>query len=195
MKNYNINLVNKPKQVVVDEYDNIIATKNRKDINYETDIFRTSALWITNTKGEILLARRAFNKPSNPGRWGPAVAGTLDEGEDYDDSVYKEAEEELGITGIKFQKAEKSFLNIPPFRYFVQWYTVTIDKPLNYFKPQEEEVVGLTWIDAKILINEVKETPNTYITGFRESIMFLIKQPLLCKTKNVTSTISHQQSL
>jgi len=52
---------------IVDEKDKIIGYKDRKEIQKE-DIYRVSALWITNSKDEILLAQRAFSKSHDPGR-------------------------------------------------------------------------------------------------------------------------------
>ncbi|MEI7562268.1 MAG: hypothetical protein WCJ39_00675 [bacterium] len=51
---------------VVNEQDEIIGYKERSEIQKE-DIYRVTALWITNNKGEILIAQRAFTKRNNPG--------------------------------------------------------------------------------------------------------------------------------
>ena len=56
----------KAKIIIVDENDNIIGYKERGTIE-QSDIDRVSALWITNSKGEFLLARRAYTKKNNPG--------------------------------------------------------------------------------------------------------------------------------
>ena len=47
--------------IIVDEKDNIISYKERKSIS-QKDIYRVSALWIMNSKGDSLLAQRSFNK-------------------------------------------------------------------------------------------------------------------------------------
>ena len=79
---------------IVNLDDEIIGYKPRSEITSQ-DVYRVSALWIENSKGEILLAQRGFMKRNNPGKWGPAVAGTIDKGESYEENMYKEAEEEL----------------------------------------------------------------------------------------------------
>lgn len=96
--------MNKQKIIIVDENDEIIKHKERGTLN-QSDIYRVSALWIQNSKGEILLAQRSFNKKNHPGKWGPAVAGTNDEGETYESNIVKEAEEEIGLKNISFQKS------------------------------------------------------------------------------------------
>jgi isopentenyldiphosphate isomerase len=66
--------------IVVDEHDNIINYKPKEDIHPQNEWYRVSVLRLTNSKGEILLAQRAHNKKHNPGNGGPAVAGTVEQG-------------------------------------------------------------------------------------------------------------------
>ncbi|MDO8661039.1 MAG: NUDIX domain-containing protein, partial [Candidatus Woesearchaeota archaeon] len=90
----------KPKIVIVNDNDEIIGYKDRDSIE-NNELYRVSALQITNSNGEILLARRHRNKKHDPLKWGPAVAGTVEEGETYLENIIKEAEEELGLKNIK----------------------------------------------------------------------------------------------
>ncbi len=76
---------------IVDENDNIITCKFRKCLTPK-DIYRVSALWIKNSKGEILLAKRVLTKLHNPGKWGSAVEGTVPKGESYKETLIREAE-------------------------------------------------------------------------------------------------------
>ena len=119
----------KPKIVIVDEDDNVIGHKERGLVG-RGDIYRVSALWITNSKGKILLARRALTKSHDPGKWGPAVAGTVEEGEDYRDNIVKEAGEEIGLRNIKPQTGPKIRI-FGEHNYFDQWYLLKIDKTIS----------------------------------------------------------------
>ena len=85
---------------IVNEQEEIIGYKERDDRN-DKDIIRITGLWVTNKERNILLARRSFNKKHHPGVWGPAVSGTVEEGETYESNIIKEAEEEIGLTGFK----------------------------------------------------------------------------------------------
>ncbi len=67
----------KRKIIIVDENDNIIGSKDFDKMK-PSDVYRVSSLWITNSKGETLLAKRAFNKLHSPGKWGTAVSGTVE---------------------------------------------------------------------------------------------------------------------
>src|SRR3989338_6564599 len=88
------------KIIVVNEKDEIIGYKDRDDRN-ETDIIRVSALILLNSKNQTLIARRALNKILDSGKWGPAAAGTLEEGGSYLSNIIKEAQEEIGFKASK----------------------------------------------------------------------------------------------
>ena len=85
------------KVIVVDKNNNIIGSKYRDELQ-SNDIIRVVGVWIENEKGEVLIAQRSFNKKHDPGKWGPAVAGTLEEGESYALNILKEVKEEIGIS-------------------------------------------------------------------------------------------------
>lgn len=154
---------------IVNDKDELIGAKERKDVNYETDIYRVSALWLTNSKGETLLARRVMTKDKDPGKWGPSVAGTVDEGETYEQNIYKEAMEEIGLEDVKFTKSVKMRFT-DPRQCFIQWYVVTLDRDVDDFTMQAEEVDGLEWVDTQQLKEEVEINPDKYISGMKQIV-------------------------
>lgn len=156
------------KIIIVDENDNIIAGKERESL--ETgDIYRASALWLANSKGEILLARRALSKAHSPGKWGPAVSGTVEEEETYDSNITKETEEEIGLKNIKFKKGPKIKIS-GEYNYFCQWYLAKIDKPLEKFKIQKSEVAEVKWFSRDELRRKIKINPEEFIASINQWI-------------------------
>lgn len=160
------------KIVLVDDNDQVIDHKERAEVDYVNDIYRSSALWILNSKGEVLIAKRTLTKDKDPGKWSPSVAGTVDEGEDYDINVYKEAEEEVGLRGYKFEKLDKIRF-YEPRHQFMQWYKVVVDQPIEYFTPQEEEVERLQWTAIDGLIKDVNENPDKYVASMGKALEVL----------------------
>lgn len=150
---------------IVSEKDEVIGHKHRDELDLKKDIYRVSALWLTNSEGDVLIAQRALTKNNAPGVWGPAVAGTVEEGETYEINIYKEAEEEIGLTGHRFTIGPKVFNN-GPRNYFTQWFTVAVDEPVSYFKIQLEEVERVRWIPMSELVSEVKDSPEKFTTNF-----------------------------
>lgn len=155
--------------IIVDENDNIIAYKDRDGLKTE-DIWRVSALWLTNSKGEILMARRGLDKIHNPGKWGPAAAGTVEEGETYDFNIIKETEEELGLKNLEFKKGSKTKNSTGKYNYFCQWYLAEIDKPANEFKIQESEVAEVRWFSKEELRRKLQESPSEFIYSVNQWI-------------------------
>ena len=144
--------------IIVDENDNIICHKQRKDM-VPKDIFRVSALCLQNSKGEILLARRAYIKKYGPGQWDPAVAGTNDKGETYQSNMIKEAEEEIGLTNYDFKKSNKIRFK-GKFNCFCQWYYAVIDRDVNEFVLRKEEVEEISWVTKEELLKILKTEPE-----------------------------------
>ena len=157
------------KIIVVDENDNEIGVKERSEITHN-DIYRVSGLWLTNSKGEILLAQRSFNKhpAHSPGKWGPAVAGTVEEDETYEENIIKEIEEELGLKGLKLKKAHKKFRDNGIRRYFVQIFTSSIDRAAEEFIIQKDEVEQVKWVSKDELKSWTKNNPKDLLKTVNE---------------------------
>lgn len=153
---------------IVDENDNLICYKDANERDPKTEITRTSALWLINELGEVLVAKRSNSKRYHPGLWGSSVTGTNEEGETYESNIMKEAREELGynlekiITGYKeLISAERSF--------FVQHFFAIIPKNTN-FTLQESEVEEVRWIMLGDLENWVHKFPDEFNPHFKHSI-------------------------
>ena len=147
---------------IVNQQDEIIGHKDRADLDYDKDIFRTASLWITNPNGDALLAQRKLTKKVDPGKWAEAVGGTVEGDDSYEETVIREAEEELGLTGLTITKGPKQFITTP-CEYFVQWYTTVIDRDIDEFTIQKEEVEQIAWIPRTQLEQELIDQPDKYI--------------------------------
>ena len=150
---------------IVDENDVVIGMKER-DALVPGDICRVSALWLTNSRGEVLIARRALEKKSSPGLWSCAVAGVVDGDETYEENMIRETQEEIGLTllpeeltlGIKERRS----------RVFLQWYFATKDVAISDLTLQKEEVMGARWISLQELNAWMRESPHEFVESFIE---------------------------
>lgn len=154
---------------IVNEQDEIIGYKDRKDRN-TIDITRITGLWLWNEKGEVLLAQRAFSKSINPGLWGPAVAGTVEEGETYESNIIKEAEEEIELYGLKPVLGPK-LRRTTKHAYFVQWFTATINSDYPLVK-QDSEVESIKWFSKEELMKALDETPEIFLGSLKDSALY-----------------------
>lgn len=151
----------KPEIIIVDEKDRIIGFKDRNAID-EKDIYRVSALWITDSEGNILLAKRHRNKINNPGKWGPAVSGTVERDESYEQNIIKETEEELGLKNV-FMKVGPKMEIEGNHRHFTQWYYLNSDMPTSKFDIQKEEVEEVKWFSREEMKEKLKSRPEEFI--------------------------------
>lgn len=133
----------KPKIIIVNEDDQILGYKPRELVT-SNEMYRVSALWLKNSNNEFLLAQRSFKKKNDPGKWGPAVAGTVEKNETYEENIIKEAEEELGLKNFNFTTGPK-LQNKGKNNHFTQWYFLSLDRKISDFSIQKEEVESIKW--------------------------------------------------
>ncbi len=129
---------------------------------------------MTNSKGEALLARRALSKSHDPGKWGPAVAGTVEKGESYEQNIYKEAEEELGIQGLKLEKEAKQRIH-GKHNFFDQWFAVNLDWDISKFMIQKEEVEEIRWFSKKEILETFEKNPSFFLPSAKQWIDLFCK--------------------
>lgn len=150
--------------IIVDENDNFVRICER-DTWEEGEIHRSSALWVSNSAGEVLLAQRALSKKHAPGKWGPAAAGTVNENESYESNVQKEAKEELNLD-IQLEQLElgnKEIVGKPGNRRMRQWFMAKIDIPIESLKLLEDEVMAVRWIHWSKLEKELVEASDEFV--------------------------------
>jgi isopentenyl-diphosphate Delta-isomerase len=164
------------KITIVDENDNEIGTKERTEIT-STDIYRVSAAWIVNSKGEVLLAQRSYNKKNAPGQWGPAVAGTVEDGETYQENIIKEMEEELGVKNVKVTIGPKILVQGKHtlYTHYTQWFTACLNKTIAELSLDKNEVEKVAWLKKDELLKDYKNNPDKYIPSTSQWINLFCK--------------------
>ena len=145
---------------IVNEQDEIIWYKERSEVELR-DIYRVSCLYIENPKWEVLLAQRWFLKTNAPGKWWPAVAGTVEEGESYESNIYKEAKEEIGLSWEMFTKWKK-YRSTGKHQYFCQLYKLILDRDISEFIKEEWAVETIRWFTREELDNLCWESPEIF---------------------------------
>lgn len=137
---------------VYDEQGNFSGRYEKRSVVHQLGLFHQEVSFLPlNRNKQILLERRSVNKKSYPNCWA-ICAGHVVEDQTTLEAVKMEVGEELGIT-----LDDKDFImlinktknirddNNAIMTCYYQW----IDKPLSYFKKQDEEVEELRWFDLK----------------------------------------------
>lgn len=152
---------------IVDTRDEILTFKEKSSIS-ANDIYRVAVLWIRNkSKTHILLAQRALNKSHDPGKWEPAVAGTLEGKETYLENILHEIQEEIGLTLNEndFTLGPKLFLT-QEWKFFCQFYLLERDIKLSELTLQTNEVKDVRWWKREDISKQLKDNREFFTKNF-----------------------------
>jgi len=162
----------KKRIVLVNRYDKEIAVKDisllRKD-----DIYRVSALWITDKMGNVLLTKRASTK-KNYNKWGPAVSTIIEEEQTYQTSIVEKAKEELGLYNLS-PKVGPKILNRGKYLHFTQWFFITEDYYIYDLKINSEKISEVKWFVKDELLTLLREQPSMFLDGASTWAKFITK--------------------
>lgn len=86
---------------IVEENGLVIGQAARKDVHGGVRLLHPVVhLHIINRNGELFIQKRSMLKRMFPGKWDTAVGGHIDYGELLETALFREAAEELGLTGF-----------------------------------------------------------------------------------------------
>ena len=157
---------------IVNENDEIIGSKPRGEVDPQRISIASPA------SGSLTRKAKFFWLSANLPRFTTRESGgrpwpELWRGGDNESNIYKEAEEEIGLTGVKFKLGPKS-RRYEPWNHFGQWFLVNIDRNIENFKIQEEEVEKIEWVPREKLMEDLKNNPERYIPSMPKIIEELI---------------------
>ncbi len=152
--------------IFVDVNDVPIGAGSKKEATEKGIIHRVIRIFITNSKGELLLQRRASHAMmTGAGKWDQSVGGHVDERENYDEAAYRELKEELGVEGLSLSEVTKYYSEgeDPPYRKrFNMLYTAIYDGKVI---PNPEEVSEVKWIVPVDLEAWIKSSADDLTKG------------------------------
>lgn len=123
---------------VVDEDDQVVGQAARGRVYRERLIHRCVFVQARDPRGRIFVHRRTAGKLVFPSLYDMFVGGVVGAGEDYDTAALREAEEELGVSGLPQPSPVLKFLyETPEHRWWSAVYEVECALPVD---PQPEEV-------------------------------------------------------
>ena len=172
---------------IVDRQGKIISIAPRSVIHGNPHMLhRVVHVLVFNSKGELLLQKRASHKDVAPGKWDTSVGGHIMPGEDILSAAKREIIEELGITveSLNFLYTYIHSNNYESELVYTYW---TIhDGPFNFNKEEIEEVAFWKLEDLQKNINldifsdNFREEFSKYVNVcINFPIWFNIKNPVL----------------
>lgn len=157
------------KVILVDENDNQIGIEEKLKAHQNGGkLHRAISVLVFNSRGELLIQRRAFTKYHCPGLWANTCCSHPRSGEKTQDAAHRRLKEECGfITQLKekFHFIYKADFDNGLTEYefdhvFIGYY----DGKVN---PNPEEVAEVKWISIEDLKKDVKKNPQKYAAWFK----------------------------
>lgn len=146
---------------LVDDQDNVIGKKDRSLLT-DDDRWRVSIIWITNSKNQVLIAKRSMHKPTDPGAWSTAAGGTVQYGGVYDDTAERELKEELGVS-LELIPGKIALYKMSLGKRAGKYYHAVADLPTSAFTLQKEEVDDIKWVEKDWLWRDMTKNPQNYV--------------------------------
>ncbi|WP_031070741.1 NUDIX hydrolase [Streptomyces sp. NRRL WC-3742] len=133
---------------VVDEQDRVLGTSPRGEVYRLGLTHRCVFVLVRDPAGRIFVHRRTDTKLFAPGAYDMFVGGVVGTGETYAEASVREAEEELGVSGIAPRHLFKFLYREEKLSWWCDMYEAEWDGPVH---PQESEVAWHTWLTPEEL--------------------------------------------
>jgi isopentenyldiphosphate isomerase len=129
---------------IVDERDRVVGRATRAEAYAKRLRHRCAFVLVHDDQGRIFVHRRTAEKLVFPSRYDMFVGGTVLAGESYDEAAHREAEEELGVSGLPAPQPLFRFLfETPEYAWWSAVYRVRCQMPV---RPQPEEVAWYAFL-------------------------------------------------
>lgn len=165
--------------VLVDEENNPIGVSDKDTVHSsDTPLHRAFSLFLFNSRGELLLTKRASTKKTFPGVWTNTVCGHLLPKETPIDAAMRRLSEELGIHGVTLNE-------LSPYRYRFADANGIVENEIcpiiiGYYdgnpKPNPEEADDWKWIDWVEFLDQLDANPAPYSPWCREEAQIIRKK-------------------
>ena len=132
----------------------------KEKIKQEGLCFNIVGLWIINSKGQVLMQKRAATKKYNPNKWA-ICAGHVQAEETLVDAMKREAQEEVGLK-LKDEQLINLIYGKRNNRFYKGFYTFC-NNDIKTFKIQESEVSEIAWVNFEDVRKAYKKQDGVYV--------------------------------
>ena len=136
--------------VLLDDAGHAVGTAPKRSVHHQdTPLHLAFSCYVFDDSGQLLVTRRALDKPTWPGVWTNSFCGHPRPGEDLGRAVRRRARQELGIELHELQ------LTLPTFRYEAQMPNGVRENELcpvftavttDQVQPDDSEVAAVEWV-------------------------------------------------
>ena len=156
------------KVILVDEHDNELGVMEKMQAHQQAMLHRAFSVFIFNTKGELLLQRRALTKYHSPGLWTNTCCSHPRPEEKTTNAAMRRLREEMGFTcelSYKFNFIYKAVLDQGLTEHELDH--VYVGNYNGEIKINEEEVAEWKYMNLNEIINDIAKNPDDYTVWFK----------------------------
>jgi len=180
--------------VLVDENNQEIGLADKATVHTKkTPLHRGFSLWLFNSKKELLLTQRAWNKLTFPGVWTNTLCGHPGAAESVIVAARRRLKDELRMTRSEIATPDKyqdknyesiEIKEVAPYEYRFTDKNGIVENEICPIlvghsdeepKPNPEEIADWKWIPWQEFLDNIKENPRQYSPWSREEAKILSK--------------------
>ena len=154
--------------MLVNTSGQVIGTMDKMAAHKKGALHRAFSVFIFNSKGQLLLQQRAFDKYHSGGLWTNTCCSHPRLGEMTIDAAHRRLKEEMGL--------ESGLTELFQFSYRHEFENGLIEHEYDHVfigisdqipEPDPDEVAGFKYMDADLLVFELIEQPDEYTAWFK----------------------------
>ncbi|PIE50592.1 MAG: isopentenyl-diphosphate delta-isomerase [Flavobacteriales bacterium] len=156
------------KVVLVSEKDDVLGLMDKQQAHIEGLLHRAFSVFLFNSKGEMLLQKRASTKYHSPNQWTNACCSHPRANETYHEAGIRRLQEELGISAEiseKFHFIYKADVGQGLWEHELDYVFTGIYE--GEFNLNPEEVSEVRYISMEQLNQEMTEKPDEFTEWFK----------------------------
>lgn len=154
--------------VLVNEKDEKIGLMPKQEAHVKGVLHRAFSVFIFNSKNELMLQQRAFEKYHTPGLWANTCCSHQRDGESSIEAGKRRLMEEMGFTTDL--KETTTFIYKAPFDNGLTEHELDHILVGSYEadpKINPEEVASWKWMDLEEVRDDIKNNPDIYTPWFK----------------------------
>lgn len=154
--------------VLVNPEDEVLGLMEKQQAHVNGLLHRAFSIFLFNSKGEMLLQKRAAKKYHSPNQWTNAVCSHPRNGETYLDGATRRLKEELGVTADlseKFNFIYKADVGEGLWEHELDH--VFIGNYEGEFNLNKDEVDEVRYVSMKELDQELSQNPEHFTEWFK----------------------------
>lgn len=172
------------KVILVDLEDIPKGEMEKVEAHKKARLHRAVSVFIFNSKGQLLLQKRALNKYHSPGLWTNTACTHPRPNESNVNAATRRLNEEMGIKTIELTKLfdfiykEKLDNDLTEYEFDHVFVGISDSMP----NPEPTEVCDFIYVDAELILEQVRKTPNDFTVWFKKIIEKVLTNVQLGKT-------------